>query len=211
MPHPLGAENLHSLDEIADALVDMRAERPTMVSAIVKLNEGVSGEGNAVVDLAGLPAAGLAGRARRGQAAAARRWSSRRRTRPSRSTSPSSPRRRDRRGADRRRGAAQPERAAAGRFPAGEVELLSTHDQLLGGASGQSYLGCVLPGGRRVRAVDHRARRERSATARRARARSAVRGRLRRGAGRSGRGRRTRSSSTCARAARRIRSSPCSS
>jgi PGM1 C-terminal domain len=25
------------------------------------------------------------------------------------------------------------------------VELLSTHDQLLGGASGQSYLGCVFP------------------------------------------------------------------
>jgi hypothetical protein len=30
-------------------------------------------------------------------------------------------------------------------MPRGEVELLSTHDQLLGGASGQSYLGCVFP------------------------------------------------------------------
>jgi hypothetical protein len=30
-------------------------------------------------------------------------------------------------------------------LPNGEVELLSTHDQLLGGASGQSYLGCVFP------------------------------------------------------------------
>jgi hypothetical protein len=29
--------------------------------------------------------------------------------------------------------------------PDGEVELLSTHDQLLGGASGQSYLGCMFP------------------------------------------------------------------
>src|SRR5205814_8563890 len=29
--------------------------------------------------------------------------------------------------------------------PLGEVELLSTHDQLLGGASGQTYLGCVFP------------------------------------------------------------------
>jgi hypothetical protein len=29
--------------------------------------------------------------------------------------------------------------------PGGKVELLSTHDQLLGGASGQSYLGCVFP------------------------------------------------------------------
>jgi len=30
-------------------------------------------------------------------------------------------------------------------LPTGEVEMLSTHDQLLGGASGQSYLGCVFP------------------------------------------------------------------
>jgi hypothetical protein len=29
--------------------------------------------------------------------------------------------------------------------PLGRVELLSTHDQLLGGLSGQSYLGCVFP------------------------------------------------------------------
>lgn len=30
-------------------------------------------------------------------------------------------------------------------LPDGSVELLSTHDQLLGGASGQKYLGCVFP------------------------------------------------------------------
>jgi hypothetical protein len=29
--------------------------------------------------------------------------------------------------------------------PLGAVELLSTHDQLLGGPSGQSYLGCMFP------------------------------------------------------------------
>ena len=29
--------------------------------------------------------------------------------------------------------------------PDRSVELLSTHDQLLGGASGQSYLGCIFP------------------------------------------------------------------
>ncbi len=30
-------------------------------------------------------------------------------------------------------------------LPDGTVELLSTHDQLLGGPSGQAYLGCVFP------------------------------------------------------------------
>ena len=29
--------------------------------------------------------------------------------------------------------------------PLGQVELLSTHDQILGGPSGQSYLGCSFP------------------------------------------------------------------
>ena len=29
--------------------------------------------------------------------------------------------------------------------PTGDVELLSTHDQVLGGPSGQSYLGCRFP------------------------------------------------------------------
>ena len=29
--------------------------------------------------------------------------------------------------------------------PLGKVELLSTHDQLLGGPSGQSYFGCMFP------------------------------------------------------------------
>jgi hypothetical protein len=30
-------------------------------------------------------------------------------------------------------------------LPDRSLELLSTHDQLLGGASGQSYLGCIFP------------------------------------------------------------------
>ena len=36
----------------------MRRERPAMTDVIVKLNEGVSGQGNALVDLRGLPEIG---------------------------------------------------------------------------------------------------------------------------------------------------------
>ena len=39
--------------------------------------------------------------------------------------------------------------------PLGEVELLSTHDQLLGGPSGQSYLGCRFPADPGYAAPDH--------------------------------------------------------
>ena len=63
--HPAGEEDLHSVGDILDTLCRMRSARPRMTEAMVKLDEGVSGAGNAVVDLAGLPAPGDAGRARR--------------------------------------------------------------------------------------------------------------------------------------------------
>src|SRR5207244_12444798 len=52
--HPLGFDNLENIDEVVSALVQMHAKRPSMTQAIVKLNEGVSGEGNATVDLSKL-------------------------------------------------------------------------------------------------------------------------------------------------------------
>ncbi len=72
IPHPLGVENLRTLDDMTDAVVGMRAERASMDSVIVKLNDGVSGEGNALVRLGGLPAPGSSGRAGRRPGAAAR-------------------------------------------------------------------------------------------------------------------------------------------
>ena len=55
--HPLGHENLHDLDEVADAVVSMRQHGARCAEVIVKLNEGVSGQGNALVDLRDLPPA----------------------------------------------------------------------------------------------------------------------------------------------------------
>ncbi len=144
VPHPLGAENLHSLDDIADALVTMRAQRPGMRSAIVKLNDGVSGAGNAVVRMAGLPAPGAPDeRAAVLRGLAGMELES--------ETTPY-----DVYVAKFAEGGGIVEERIEGDelqspsvqlrvLPHGEVELLSTHDQLLGGASGQSYLGCVFP------------------------------------------------------------------
>ncbi len=55
--HPLGFDNLQSVEEVIAALGRMHAQRPSMQQAVVKLNEGVSGEGNALVDLSNLGAA----------------------------------------------------------------------------------------------------------------------------------------------------------
>ncbi len=144
VPHPLGAEDLHSLDEIADEVVAMRAQRPSMPSVIVKLNEGVSGAGNAVVRLAGLPASGSTDE--RAEVLA--------RIRGMELESPDTPF--DVYVAKFAEGGGIVEERIEGDelrspsvqlrvLPGGEVELLSTHDQLLGGASGQSYLGCRFP------------------------------------------------------------------
>src|SRR5947199_4945893 len=51
--HPLGYEDVMSVADLVAALRRLHAERPEASHAIVKLNEGVSGEGNATIDLAG--------------------------------------------------------------------------------------------------------------------------------------------------------------
>src|SRR2546428_8115148 len=55
VPHPLGVENLGSKEELIEAIAQMRARKPSIKQVLVKLNQGVSGEGNAVIDLRGLP------------------------------------------------------------------------------------------------------------------------------------------------------------
>ena len=91
-----------------------RSDR-TPPAAMVKLNEGVSGAGNAVVDLRDLPAPGSPDEADAVAAAWSRPWSSRtRRIDVARLPGEARGTGRHRRGADRRRRAAQPERADAG-------------------------------------------------------------------------------------------------
>jgi hypothetical protein len=58
---PVGADDLHSVDDLVGAIQDMRGRRPDITEAIVKLNEGVSGSGNALVDLRDLPPTGSDG------------------------------------------------------------------------------------------------------------------------------------------------------
>ena len=61
MAFPIGQEDLGSIEEVGDAIRDMRQEKPALREVMVKLNDGISGEGNAVVSLENLPAPGAAG------------------------------------------------------------------------------------------------------------------------------------------------------
>jgi hypothetical protein len=144
VPHPLGYEDLHSAEEMVAALEKLRGERPGAAKAVVKLNEGVSGEGNANVDLTGLPDPGdPAERAALEQRFRAMEFELEGATYD------------EYIGKLGQRGGIVEERIVGEEIrspsvqlrvtPLGEVELLSTHDQILGGPSGQSYLGARFP------------------------------------------------------------------
>src|SRR6266511_3817708 len=142
--HPLGHENLGSKKEVIDAIVQMRARKPSIKQVLVKLNEGVSGEGNALVDLTELPSPGDS----KEQAEIEERF--RRMQFELKETSYDAyiKKLQERKGIVEERIMGEEFRSPSVQLrvtPLGAVELLSTHDQLLGGPSGQSYLGCVFP------------------------------------------------------------------
>jgi hypothetical protein len=139
---PFGFEDLADADDVADALAELKSKKPELDKAVVKLNEGFSGEGNAVFDFAGAPAG-----------SALRPWISERL--PNLAF--------EARGmiwdvyqAKLRAmsgvveafipGAIKRSPSAQFRIdPGGGVDAVSTHDQVLGGGSGQIFLGCRFP------------------------------------------------------------------
>ena len=48
IPVPFGIENLQNEEEIAAALCELKKNNPTLQKAVVKMNDGFSGEGNAI-------------------------------------------------------------------------------------------------------------------------------------------------------------------
>src|SRR5213594_808241 len=167
VPHPLGHENLGSKEELIEAIAQMRAKKPSIKQVLVKLNEGVSGEGNAIIDLTGLPPVVPTGRDDAGHKEVS--------TQPGLTIPATTSKERalleerlramqfeskgvtyesymktlqERKGVVEERIMGEEFRSPSVQLrvtPLGAVELLSTHDQLLGGPSGQSYLGCVFP------------------------------------------------------------------
>lgn len=128
-----GVEDLWSTTAISDAVDELRLRHPDIDAVVVKLNNGFSGQGNAMVTWSST----LADLADRETVfcASEETWESYatkieaegaivEQLIGSRSASPS---------------------AQAWINPAGEVTVVSTHDQILGGPGGQVYLGCRFP------------------------------------------------------------------
>jgi hypothetical protein len=153
VPHPPGSTLTHNLDDLTEATADLWEAHPELRQCVVKLNEGFSGEGNAPLPLEPLQLAEFSAAERRRrlrqalealpmpssswkeqltvQGALVEAWleggealrspSVQGTIHPGQAGHPGS--------------AGQP----------GLVEVLSSHEQVLGGASGQTYLGCSFP------------------------------------------------------------------
>ena len=142
VPHPPGSVLVHDLESLTEATAELWEAHPDLARCVVKLNEGISGEGNAPLELAPL--------ALEGRSAAERR----RLLRGALEELPMPPP--QWRELLARQGALVEAWLSGGEdlsspsvqgtiHPGGSVELLSTHEQILGGVSGQTYLGCRFP------------------------------------------------------------------
>jgi hypothetical protein len=139
VPHPAGREDLRSMDDVADAVLELLALRPDLERVVVKHDEGVSGLGNALLDVRGLAGA-----------------SHTQATERVRELRPEDPNTTAEEFLERLAGGGIVEELIVApeirspsvqmrATPLGRVEQLSTHDQLLGGESGQLFLGSVFP------------------------------------------------------------------
>ncbi len=142
--HPIGFENLKSVSDMVTAVQNMRARKRGIEKIIVKLNEGVSGEGNAVVDLRQLkPSGGSDERAGIENRLHEMRFELKDATLEGYLAKFA-----QRGGIVEEMISGEEVRSPSVQMrvtPLGELQLLSTHDQLLGGPSGQSYLGARFP------------------------------------------------------------------
>jgi hypothetical protein len=135
---PLGFEDLSTQPEVEDALVELKARRPGLRRAVVKLNESFSGEGNAIFRYPE-----DSGREAVHAAVAEMEFAVG-------SETPEIYFDKFSRmggiveefveGQDKHSPSAQMRVS-----PKGEVVIISSHDQILGGASGQIFLGCSFP------------------------------------------------------------------
>lgn len=138
-----GAENLRDMGDVITALSTIKRHQPDLSRAVVKMEEGASGEGNGVFDYSGAPvnttleawiASNLPERLRpeasdmgyeqfvakfNHSGGIAEAWID---------------------GKDKRSPSVQLRIT-----PRGDIETISTHEQVLGGATGQRYLGACFP------------------------------------------------------------------
>lgn len=144
VPYPDGSELVWNGEDLAKAAAKLWERQPHLQRMVIKLNEGFSGEGNAILELK--PIAHTAPWER---VKAIRDCFPHLRFQATGETWENFSSRIPELGAIAEafiEGAEKRSPSVQGRIvPSGEVEILSTHDQILGGPDGQIFLGCRFP------------------------------------------------------------------
>ncbi len=138
-----GCERLRDADDVFDAVTELKRLDPSLRRVVVKLEEGTSGEGNALFNYTGCPAGGGLREWVAAELPARLRFEAEDET------------------WDRFRekfaemggivecfieGTSKCSPSVQCRIdPLGEIDMVSTHDQVLGGPSGQVFQGCTFP------------------------------------------------------------------
>lgn len=134
VPAPLGREDVRTTQDVVDAVRWIGRQRPLLGGVVIKHDDSGAGDGNVVLDLRPMHHADDADGWVAAQVDALPDWY---------------------RTDLLRQGGIVEERIAGTRFsspsaqvdirPGGEVTVLATHEQVLGGEGGQVYLGCIFP------------------------------------------------------------------
>jgi len=139
VPHPAGFEDLHTEQQIIEALCRLAGQRPDIRRAVVKINEGFSGEGNGVFTY---PEAKTDPKAVQ-QSLLKLEWSS-----TGGSIAAFLRKFEQMGGIVEEMIDAEEVRSPSVQMriqPDGNAVLVSSHEQVLGGNTGQVYLGCRFP------------------------------------------------------------------
>jgi hypothetical protein len=145
IPHPDGSFGLNNNEDLIGEILGLWNRKPELKRVVIKLNEGFSGEGNAVLDLR--PILGAVSQEERKELlikelenlqfqAEGETWSNFSRRIPELGAIVE----------EFIEGKEKRSPSVQGYItPNGEVSILSTHDQILGGPNNQIYLGCRFP------------------------------------------------------------------
>jgi len=149
IPHPDGSELVWDMKDLAEAAADLWERQTQLKRIVIKLNEGFSGEGNAVLDLRQIPEAAPTRASHTQRVEALITQMEYLSFQGSEETWENFAGRIPELGAIAEafiEGDEKRSPSVQGYItPNGEVKILSTHDQILGGPDGQIYLGCRFP------------------------------------------------------------------
>ena len=149
VPHPDGSKCVQNADDLAEEAAQLWERQPDLKRMVIKLNEGFSGEGNAILDLRPISEVAPGQASHESRVATLHDRMEHLSFQPSDETWDNFSSRLPELGALVEafiEGEEKRSPSVQGYItPNGDVEILSTHDQILGGPDGQIYLGCYFP------------------------------------------------------------------